>query len=100
MEPEFVVLEQNKILRAKKAKNANRSRIVRREKRQTTGPNLVGESRDELKAFERARAIDVLKTRLKTIANSHDETFEQMKIVSETITSLKEKRSKFMKERS
>ena len=48
----------------------------------------------------RSEAIDVLKTRLKTIANSHDETFEQMKIVSETITSLKEKRSKFMKERS
>ena len=47
-----------------------------------------------------SEAIDVLKTRLKTIANSHDETFEQMKIVSETITSLKEKRSKFMKERS
>ena len=76
--------------------------LLEEKKRQTTGPNLVGESRDELKARLNAcsEAIDVLKTRLKTIANSHDETFEQMKIVSETITSLKEKRSKFMKERS
>ena len=98
------VLEQNKILREQKKlrKMQTEVELLEEKKRQTTGPNLVGESRDELKARLNAcsEAIDVLKTRLKTIANSHDETFEQMKIVSETITSLKEKRSKFMKERS
>ena len=98
------VLEQNKILREQKKLRKMQTEVesLEEKKRQTTGPNLVGESRDELKARLNAcsEAIDVLKTRLKTIANSHDETFEQMKIVSETITSLKEKRSKFMKERS
>ena len=98
------VLEQNKILREQKKLRKMQTEIESLEEktRQTTGPNLVGESRDELKARLNAcsEAIDVLRARLKTVADSHDETFEQIKVVSETITSLKEKRSKFMKERS
>ena len=98
------VLEQNKILREQKKLRKMQTEIesLEEKKRQTTGPNLVGESRDELKARMNAcsEAIDVLKSRLKTVSDSHDETFEQIKVVSETITSLRDKRSKFMKERS
>jgi uncharacterized coiled-coil DUF342 family protein len=98
------VLEQNKILREQKKLRKMQTEIesLEEKKRQTTGPNLVGESRDELKARMNAcsEAIDVLKSRLKTVSDSHDETFEQIKAVSETITSLRDKRSKFMKERS
>ena len=98
------VLEQNKILREQKKLRKMQTEIesLEEKKRQTTGPNLVGESRDELKARLNAcsEAIDVLRARLKTVADSHDETFEQIKVVSETITSLRDKRSKFMKERS
>ena len=98
------VLEQNKILREQKKLRKMQTEIesLEEKKRQTTGPNLVGESRDELKARMNAcsEAIDVLKSRLKTVSDSHDETFEQIKVVSETITSLRDKRSKFMEERS
>ena len=97
------VLEQNKILREQKKLRNMQSDIesLEERKRQTTGQNLVGESRDDLKARLSAcsEAIEVLKARLKTVSDSHDETFEQTKTISESIKSLREKRSKLMDER-